>query len=109
MDAPGLADRHDLGSVTVYPNEQAALVESEKASEDPTAFAYLKEQQWTNEFATDLVRQAELRIGRSVPASIEPLSGGEAVVAAPVSGRFAAEALLSDRIAGPHREPCSDE
>jgi len=96
VEARGLADRHDLGSITIYANGQAAMVEAEKAApDDPTAFAYLKEQQWTNEFATALVRQADLRTAVRVPASIEPLSGGEAVVAAPVAGRFAADELLS--------------
>jgi hypothetical protein len=73
-----------LGSITIYADGQAAMVEARKPrQDDPTAFAYLKEQQWTNEFATELVRQADLRTAVRVPASIEPLSGGEAVVAAP--------------------------
>ena len=39
------------------------------------------------EFATARVQDAELRSSIKVPASIEPLSGGEAVVAAPSAGR----------------------
>lgn len=94
VDAPGLSDRHDLGSVTVFGDEKTAAAEAEKQpGDDPAAFAYLKEQQWTNEFATAHVREAELRRATRVPAGIEPLPGGEAIVAAPAAGRFMAESL----------------
>jgi RND family efflux transporter MFP subunit len=96
VDAPGLKDRHDLGTVTIFADEAAAVAEAEKRQpDDPSAFAYLKEQQWTNAFATALVREAELRTSIRVPASIEPLTGGEAVVGAPAAGRFTADSLLS--------------
>ncbi len=96
IDAPGLSDRHDLGAVTVFADEQTANADAEnRAADDSAAFAYLKEQQWTNQFATALVEEAELRTAIRVPASIEPLSGGEAVVSAPAAGRFAADALIS--------------
>jgi RND family efflux transporter MFP subunit len=96
IDAPGLSDRHDLGVVTVFADEQAAMADVEKrVADDPAAFAYLKEQQWTNEFATARVEEAELRTGIRVPASVETLTGGEAVVSAPAAGRFLADALIS--------------
>ena len=96
IDAPGLTDRHDLGTVTVFPDEARAKAEAEKGpADDPAAIAYLKEQQWTNEFATAPVREAEWRTSIKVPAVIEPLSGGEAVVAAPASGRFTADSLVA--------------
>jgi membrane fusion protein, heavy metal efflux system len=96
IDAPGLSDRHQLGMVTVFGDEQTANADAEKRPpDDPTAIAYLKEQQWTNEFATEEVREAELRTSVRVPAKIEPLSGGEAIVAAPAPGRFMADALVS--------------
>lgn len=96
IDAPGLSDRHDLGDVTVFANEQAANANAEKhPAGDPSAIAYLKEQQWTNGFATDRVREVELRSALRVPAVIEPISGGEAVVAAPAAGRFTADSLIS--------------
>lgn len=101
LDAPGLADRHDLGTITVFPDEEAARSDAEKApSEDVAAIAYLKEQQWTNEFATALVREAEVRGSIRMPATVHPLPGGEAIVAAPAAGRFTADALLSigDRV-----------
>lgn len=96
VDAPGVSDRHDLGIVTVHADERSALADAVKrAADDPAAIAYLKEQQWTNAFATAVVRAAELRASIKVPASIEPLSGGDAVVTAPAAGRFAAASLAA--------------
>ena len=96
IDAPGLSDRHDLGLVSVFADEQTAMADAEKrVADDPAAFAYLKEQQWTNEFATARVEEAELRTAIRVPATIEPLTGGEAVVSAPAAGRFAADSLIA--------------
>ena len=46
IDAPGLSDRHDLGSVTVFTDEAAARGFADKQpADDPAAIAYLKEQQ----------------------------------------------------------------
>lgn len=96
VEAPGLADRHELGPVTVFGEEHAAYADAAKRpADDPAAVTYLKEQQWTNAFATDRVREVELRSALRVPAAIEPISGGEAVVAAPAAGRFTAESLIS--------------
>jgi membrane fusion protein, heavy metal efflux system len=96
IDAPGLSDRHDLGAVTVFADEESANADAEKhPGNDPSAIAYLKEQQWTNAFATDRVRDVELRSALRVPAAIEPISGGQAVIAAPAPGRFTAESLIN--------------
>jgi membrane fusion protein, heavy metal efflux system len=96
VDAPGMADRHDLGSVTVFPDDAAARAAAEKRqADDPAAIAYLKEQQWTNPFATATVRDADLRKSIKTPASIEPLSGGEALVSAPAAGRFMWQSLVA--------------
>jgi cobalt-zinc-cadmium efflux system membrane fusion protein len=94
VDAPGLADRHELGAVTIFANEAAAIADAERhAADDPAAISYLKEQQWTNGFATVLVREADVRRAIRVPAVIEPLTGGEAVVSAPAAGRFMSGSL----------------
>jgi RND family efflux transporter MFP subunit len=96
LDGPALSDRHDLGIVTVFPDEAAARTGSDtRPPEDPSAIAYLKEQQWTNPFATTMVREGDVRTSVRAPATIHPLPGGEAIVAAPASGRFQADALLS--------------
>lgn len=101
LDFPGLSDRHDLGTVTVFPDEQSANADAEKRSiEDPAAIAYLKEQQWTNEFATVPVQETDLRASVRVPATVHPLPGGEAIVAAPAAGRLMADTLpsIGDRV-----------
>ncbi len=96
VDAPDMTDRHDLGSVTVFPDDTTARAEAERRpADDPAAIAYLKEQQWTNPFATATVRDADLRKSIKTPASIEPLSGGEALVSAPAAGRFLSQSLVT--------------
>ena len=94
IDAPGLSDRHELGAVTVFADQAAAVADAEQhAEEDATAITYLKEPQWTNGFATVPVAEAEIRRAVRVPAVIEPVTGGEAVVAAPADGRFMSGSL----------------
>ena len=91
LDAPGLADRHDLGEVAVI--TPAAAVEALHAHEEEEdgSIAFLKEQQWTLDFAT--VPAAERRIAQSlvIAAEIEPRTGGRADVATPVAGRLAGD------------------
>jgi cobalt-zinc-cadmium efflux system membrane fusion protein len=102
LESPGLSDRHDLGSITVFPDVQTASADAEAhaAPEDPSAISYLKEQQWTNDFATALVQESEVRSSVRAPATVHPLPGGEAIVAAPAAGRVRADVLLSigDRV-----------
>jgi RND family efflux transporter MFP subunit len=101
LDAPGLSDRHELGSITVFPDvKTAAAAAKEARPQDPSAIAYLKEQQWTNEFATVPVGETEVRASIRAPATVHPLPGGEAIVAAPSAGRLRADVLLSigDRV-----------
>ena len=96
VDAPDLSDRHELGAITVFTDEASAVADGTKhADEDGAAITYLKEPQWTNGFGTAPVQEAEVRASIRVPATVHPLPGGEAIVAAPAAGRFTAEALLS--------------
>jgi cobalt-zinc-cadmium efflux system membrane fusion protein len=102
LESPALSDRHELGTITVFADEAAAIADatSHGADDDPAAIAYLKEQQWTNPFATAPVRESDFRTSVRAPATIHPLPGGEAIVAAPAAGRFTAAELLSigDRV-----------
>jgi RND family efflux transporter MFP subunit len=101
VDAPDLQDRHDLGLITVFADEAAAVADAEQhGQEDAAAISYLKEPQWTNGFATVVVGEAEVRRSIRVPAVIEPRAGGVAIVSAPAAGRFTAATLLSvgDRV-----------
>jgi RND family efflux transporter MFP subunit len=96
LDSPGLSDRHDLGTITVFTADQTAQADAESPStDDPASITYLKEQQWTNEFATSPVHEADVRTSVRAPATVHPLPGGEAIVAAPASGRLAADVLPS--------------
>jgi len=102
VNAPGLSDRHDLGSTMVFADEPTALADAEKQPEqDAAAIAYLKEQQWTNPFSTAVVREGDVRTSIRVPAAVEPVTGGDAIVAAPADGRYASPQLPSvgDRVA----------
>jgi len=101
LDAPGLTDRHDLGTITVFAEDKAARDEAARQpAADAAAIAYLKEQQWTNEFATAPAQDTQVRTSLRVPATIDPLPGGEAIVSAPAPGRFLADTLpdVGDRV-----------
>jgi RND family efflux transporter MFP subunit len=96
VDAPDLQDRHELGTVTVFEDEAAAVADAaRRADGDAAAISYLKEPQWTNGFATALVEEGQVRQSIRVPAVIDALTGGEAVVSAPAAGRFMADTLVS--------------
>lgn len=84
----GVADEHRIGAVTVHPDRETALAAIE--GEEEPAVSFLKEQQWTLEFATARVEARARRAVVSVPATIEPRTGGEAEVRAPAAGRLAA-------------------
>lgn len=101
LESADLNDRHDLGSIAVFADEASARAAgSPEGADDATAISYLKEQQWTNPFATAVVRDAEVRTSLRVPATVHPLPGGEAIVAAPAAGRLIAETLpsIGDRV-----------
>lgn len=93
VDAPGVSDRHDMGPLTVFPDEKAARAAVKSESDAPT-IAYLKEQQWTNDFATAIVHQKPVRDAVRAPAVVEAIPGGEAVIGAPAAGRVAPGAVL---------------
>ena len=64
------------GTITVFADEAAALADAERQpADDAAAIAYLKEQQWTNEFATAPVQEAEVRTSIRVPADDRSAAG----------------------------------
>jgi membrane fusion protein, heavy metal efflux system len=81
-----LNDGHDLGAVDVFPTEAAARAGSseDKGSE---GISFLKEQQWSMDFATAAVERRAMRNALQVPGEVRPRTGGDAIVSAPVSGR----------------------
>lgn len=84
VDAPDLQDVHRLGSVTVYSPGEPLPGEEEEGD----AISFLKEQQWTLEFGTTAVTARAIRSSITVPATIEPRSGGDALLTTPVPGRI---------------------
>jgi hypothetical protein len=77
VDAPDFQDRHDLGVITVFAEEEAAIADASRhADDDAAAISYLKEPQWTNGFGTAVVGEGEVRRSIRVPAVIKPRAGG---------------------------------
>lgn len=87
LDTPGLADRHDLGEVTV---RVAGDPQSPPASDDADdgAVSFLKEQQWAFDFATASAERRQIADSLLLAAEIEPRTGGRAIVTTPVAGRL---------------------
>jgi len=81
---PVLEDEHRLGTVTVHPADPVLEPEDDAGDEYVT---FLKEQQWTLEFATGAVTTRSFRENLTVPAKIHARTGGRAQITAPVSGR----------------------
>jgi RND family efflux transporter MFP subunit len=86
VHSPRIADEIRVGPVTVYPDEQAALASTAASEEGATSF--LKEQQWTLDFATMKVDAEARRQVVTVPATVQPRVGGSAEVRAPAAGRI---------------------
>lgn len=83
-----LSDDHRAGIVTVYPTVEAAVA-AVPADDAEGAVSFLKEQQWTLDFATTAVDNRPRRGVFTVPATIEPRAGGRVEVRAPAAGRIA--------------------
>ena len=92
LESPTLNDVHEVGTVEVYSDHQAASRSDE--GEAIEAISFLKEQQWTLDFATGVAGEYTLRESLRVPAEIRPRTGGEAQVIAPVAGRVAAGSVI---------------
>ncbi len=84
VDAPGLQDVHELGNVTVHAPASKLPPEPDEGE----AISFLKEQQWTLEFGTTAVAARGIRAGVTVPATVQPRSGGDALLTATVPGRL---------------------
>lgn len=83
VDTPDLQDLHELGPVTVH----APGAPLDAGDEEDGGISFLKEQQWKLEFGTVPVEARSLRSSITVPATVQPRSGGDALLSAPVPGR----------------------
>ena len=91
LDAPTVRDRHDLGEVTVLTAAQAAALPPAAEEDDDGTVPFLKEQQWSLDFATAAAGRRSMAASLDVPAEIQPRTGGQAEVTTPVAGRLAAD------------------
>ncbi len=83
---------HNLGEVTVFPNEDAVVIEQDEVEGE---INYLKEQQWTNPFA--LVQSKSHPIRSSVPGfgTVTAPNDGFAIVRASSDGYFNSDLVLN--------------
>ena len=86
-----ITDVHDLGDITSSATKAAAVHEHGPDKEEKIAF--LKEQQWTLDFGTEVVEDRQLQTSLRVPAEVVPRAGGEAEITVPFDGRLIAEAI----------------
>lgn len=88
-----LTDSHDLGPVTVYPDEAAAAKHPVAKAEEET-IAFLKEQQWSLEFGTEVAGERTQRASVMVLAEVQSRAGGQAEVSASIDGRIVEAAAV---------------
>ena len=88
LRATGLNDEHRVNNVDVYPTAAAAHAAAPEKAEEAPGISFLKEQQWSLDFGTALVREQAVRESIRVPARLEARPGGAADVAAPIDGRL---------------------
>jgi RND family efflux transporter MFP subunit len=91
LEGEGISDVHDLGQVGSSATTAEAI--HEHGPQTVETIAFLKEQQWTLDFATAIVEERQLRSSLWAPAEVIPRSGGEAEVTVPFDGRLVAENL----------------
>jgi len=87
VDSPDLKDSHDLGTVTVFADEGAAAKHPKPKQQEET-IAFLKEQQWSLDFATEVSAERSERSSFVAAAEVRPRAGGQGEVTAPIDGRL---------------------
>ena len=88
LRSSGLTDEHRVGEVDVHANRAAARAAAGAAPEEVPGISFLKEQQWSLDFGTSVVREQPVRESVRVSARIEARPGGAADVVAPINGRL---------------------
>ena len=92
LESETLRDLHDVGVVTVHPDVEAAR--AQLPEEETSDVLFLKEQQWTLDFATESAQHRELRQSFVAPGMIQPRAGGQVDVSSPLAGRITPESRL---------------
>lgn len=102
ITAPGLKARHELGEVVVHADSTAALKAGPAPGVVEGEIGFLKEQQWTTDFALEAVQPRALRESVNAPATIRASADGAAEVVATTAGTLRAAGrfpALGDRVA----------
>lgn len=102
ITAHGLQARHDLGQVMVHADAEAALQAGPAPGSVEGEIGFLKEQQWTTDFALEAVQPRDLRESVTAPATIRASGNGAAEVVATAAGTLRASGrfpALGDRVA----------
>ena len=93
VDSPDLKDSHDLGTVTVYADDASATRHPVTKLQEET-IAFLKEQQWSLDFATEVSSERSERASFTAGAEVRPRAGGQGEVTAPIDGRLIEAAAI---------------
>jgi RND family efflux transporter MFP subunit len=88
LAAAGLTDEHNVGPVEVYRDTSAATSASTTEEEAAPGISFLKEQQWSLDFGTGVVREDSVKESIAIPARLEARPDGAADVVAPIDGRL---------------------
>ena len=86
-------DEHRLGQVEIAETGQGEIPELDDRGGDE-GISFLKEQQWTLDFATQIVESATMLKSLTVSAKIQPRSGGRVAVTAPLGGSLSSSVKL---------------
>lgn len=90
ISAPEVSASHDLGEVTVFDSEAAAIRGTHEPPEPTGRITFLKEQQWPIPFGTEEAAERTLRPSLRVTGTLRGRPDGEILVTAPTAGRIAA-------------------
>jgi len=88
LQSAALSDEHHVGKVEIHANAEAARAAAADTGAEATGISFLKEQQWSLDFGTAVVREESVRESIRVPARLEARPGGAADVVAPIDGRL---------------------
>jgi membrane fusion protein, heavy metal efflux system len=89
IETGSFSDRHDLGTVTVFPDIAAAIKSAEATQPAKgNTITFLKEQQWWMDFATAVVATGRLRGSVTANGILRARSDGEVYITAPTTGRL---------------------
>lgn len=91
LDTPAGSAVHDLGEVTVFADQGAALkAQAAEKPEAPGAISYLKEQQWKTDYALARVEQRSLRESVAATATLRAPASHDAQLTAVSAGQVVA-------------------